>query len=491
MITKTTIVLFLCSFALRISTKLRFKDFLRFHEGNPWVRRLELESFHLAFTYPFDEVSMTSRRNFLLSAGAATVGGLVSGSLARASTGYWVAQASGPETPNLRLGFIPIVESAPLIIAKEKGFFDKHGMTGVEVLKQASWPAARDNVVIGSAGGGIDGGQWQMPMPHMIHIGAITNNQPVRMAVLCQLITQGNGIAIAGMHVGKGLGLDISGAADYIKNFSASNRRKFKAAHTFPNVNQDFWIRYWFAAGGVDPDQDIDLLAVPSAETVQGMRNGTMDAFSTGDPWPYRIVADGIGFMAALTQQIWPFHPEEYLAIRADWVEQNPRATQATLMAVMEAQQWCDDPANREELTRILSGRAYLNVPVEVLTPPFQGNYELGDGKSAVQDFNAGPLYWEDGRGSVSYPYKSHDLWFLTESLRWGFHARFLTDLDTARRLVDEVNREDLWREAAQALGVKNIPNNTSRGTERFFDGVVFDPQDPQAYLNSLKIKRV
>jgi bicarbonate transport system substrate-binding protein len=100
-------------------------------------------------------------------------------------------------------------------------------------------------------------------------------------------------------------------------------------------------------------------------------------------------------------------------------------------------------------------------------------------------------LYWEDGRGSVSYPYKSHDLWFLTESLRWGFHARFLPDLDTARRLVDEVNREDLWREAAQALGVKNIPNNTSRGTERFFDGVVFDPQDPQAYLNSLKIKRV
>ena len=78
----------------------------------------------------------------------------------------------------------------------------------------------------------------------------------------------------------------------------------------------------------------------------------------------------------------------------------------------------------------------------------------------------------------------------MTESLRWGFHARFLKDLDTARRLVDEVNREDLWREAAQALGVKNLPTSTSRGTERFFDGVVFDPQDPQAYLNSLKIKR-
>ncbi|MEN9202637.1 MAG: CmpA/NrtA family ABC transporter substrate-binding protein [Thermostichus sp. DG_1_6_bins_120] len=434
---------------------------------------------------------MRSRRSFLLSAGATTAGIFFSSSLARANSGYRIAQAGGPETPNIRLGFIPIVESAPLIIAKEKGFFAKHGMTGVEVLKQASWPAARDNVVIGSAGGGIDGGQWQMPMPHLIHAGIITNGNPVPMALLCQLNTQGNGIAIAGIHTGKGLGLDISEAADYIKSFPETNGRRFRAAHTFPNVNQDFWIRYWLAAGGVDPDKDIDLLAVPPAETVQGMRNGTMDAFSTGDPWPYRIVADEIGFMAALTHEIWPFHPEEYLAIRADWVEQNPRATQAILMAVMEAQQWCDDPANREELVRICSSRTYFNVPIDVLTPPYQGNYEMGDGKPAIQDFNAGPLYWEDGRGSVSYPYKSHDLWFLTESLRWGFHARSLPDLDTVRRLVDEVNREDLWREAAQALGVSNIPSQTSRGTERFFDGTVFDPQDPQAYLNSLKIKRI
>ncbi len=78
----------------------------------------------------------------------------MSGSIARASTGYWIAQASGPEIPNLNLGFIPIVESAPLIIAKEKGFFDKHGMTGVEVLKQASWSAARDNAVVAGAEAG-------------------------------------------------------------------------------------------------------------------------------------------------------------------------------------------------------------------------------------------------------------------------------------------------------------------------------------------------
>ena len=429
---------------------------------------------------------MTTRRDFLRIAGTGVAAGLLPAGLASTAR---AAEPGGPETPTARLGYIPIVESAPLVIAKEKGFFAKHGMTGVEVLKQANWAAARDNLVIGSAGGGIDGGQWQMPMPHLIHAGIITNGRPVPMALLCQLVTQGNGIAVAAMHEGKGLGLDIGSAADYIKEFPKTHGRRFKAAHTFPNVNQDFWIRYWFAAGGVDPDKDIDLLAVPPAETVQGMRNGTMDAFSTGDPWPYRIVAENFGFMAALTEQIWPFHPEEYLAMRADWVEKNPKAARALLMAVMEAQQWCDDRENRPELVKICSARTYFNVPVKVLTPPYEGNYAMGDGKPPVNDFNAGPLYWKDPRGSVSYPYKSHDLWFLTETLRWRFHRDAIPDIATAQGLIEQVNREDLWRDAAKSLGVADIPEGTSRGVETFFDGVTFDPENPQAYLDSLKIR--
>ncbi len=401
-----------------------------------------------------------------------------------------VTAADAPEVTTIKLGYIPIVESAPLIIAKEKGFFDKYGMTGVEVSKQANWASARDNVTIGSAGGGIDGGQWQMPMPHLISEGVITNGKKVPMYVLAQLVTQGNGIAVSGIHDGKGLKLDLSGAADYIKNFQSTNGRKFKAAHTFPHVNQDFWIRYWFAAGGVNPGTDIDLLAVPSAETVQGMRNGTMDAFSTGDPWPYRIVADKIGFMAALTEEIWPFHPEEYLAVRADWVDANPKATKALLKAVMEAQQWCDKPENRAELVQIVSARNYFNVPVAILTPPYEGKYTMGDGKAAINDFNAGPLYWKDPRGTVSYPYKSHDLWFLTESVRWGFPLGDMKDFDAIQKVIDKVNREDLWREAATEAGFSDIPTETSRGVETFFDGIKFDPKNPQGYLDSQKIKK-
>ncbi len=447
-----------------------------------------------------------SRRKFLFTATASAAGSVLlkgclgnppSSTTAEAGTQQVtpvpVATTETPETTKVKLGYIPIVESAPLIIAKEKGFFAKYGMPDAEISKQASWAAARDNVTIGSAGGGIDGGQWQMPMPHLISEGVITNGQKVPMYVLAQLVTNGNGIAIASIHTDQGLGLDLSQAADYIKKYQATGGRKFKAAHTFPNVNQDFWIRYWFAAGGVNPDTDIDLLAVPSAETVQGMRNGSMDAFSTGDPWPYRIVNDKIGFLAALTTQIWKYHPEEYLAIRADWVDQNPKAAKAVLKAVMEAQQWCDQKQNRPELVRIVAQRNYFNVPATVLTPPFEGTYVLGDGKPEVNNFNEGPLYWKDGNGvSVSYPFKSHDLWFLTETMRWGFHDGKIKDFDQAQKIIDAVNREDLWKEAAKEAGIPaaDIPTSTSRGVETFFDGIKFDPENPQAYLDSLKIKK-
>lgn len=408
-----------------------------------------------------------------------------------AATPSPVAAGDTPETTQIKLGYLPIFESAALIIAQEKGFFAKYGMTGVEVSKQANWASARDNVTIGSVGGGIDGGQWQMPMPHLITEGIITNGQKVPMYVLAQLVTHANGIAISGKNQGQGLALKIENP-DYIKSYPQTEGRKFKAAHTFPNVNQDFWIRYWFAANGIDPDNDIDLLAVPPPETVQGMRNGTMDAFSTGDPWPFRIVADGIGFMSTLTAQMWKFHPEEYLAIRADWVDKNPKATKALLKGLMEAQQWCDQPENRPELIQIVSGRNFFNIPPAILEPPFAGKYEMGDGKPTINDFKMGPLYWKDDIGSVSYPYKSHELWFLTESIRWGFHGWKPDDLDRLKGLIDKVNREDLWREAAKEAGfTADIPADTSRGVETFFDGTKFDPANPQAYLDSLKIKRI
>lgn len=453
-------------------------------------------------------LSNFSRRRFLITAGASAASSLLlKGCLGNPpdTTGRTQAQITPavaippeqkPETSKVKLGYIPIVEAAPLIIAKEKGFFAKYGMTDVDLAKQASWGSMRDNTEIGSGGGGVDGGQYQMPMPHLITEGLITKgNQKIPMYLLAQLITHGNGIAIASKHKGQGIGLKIEpGKGKAVLDKLNSAKTPFTAAYTFPAVNQDFWIRYWLAASGIDPDKEVKLLTVPAAQTVANMKTGTMDAFSTGDPWPYRIVTDKIGFLSALTAEIWRNHPEEYFALRADWADKNPKATKAILKGLMEAQQWCDNFENRKELAEIVSGRNYFNLPSQVLIDPYMGKYDMGDGR-VIDDKKMAPYYWKDEKGNVSYPYKSHDLWFLTESVRWGFLPKdYIADnAKKAKELIDKVNREDIWKAAAKEAGIaeSDIPTSPSRGVEEFFDGIKFDPEKPEEYLKSLKIKKV
>ena len=220
------------------------------------------------------------------------------------------------------------------------------------------------------------------------------------------------------------------------------------------------------------------------------MLSDLMDAFSTGDPWPNRIVADNIGFIAALSSDLWAAHPEEYFALRQDWADKHPKATKALLKAIMEAQQWCDNFDNRKELAAILSQREYFGVPEAMIEGPLMGKYDMGEGRK-IDDKKQAVLYWKDSKGSTSYPYQSHDLWFLTESHRWKFLDK--TQYDSAKALIPKVNREALWKECAQEIGVPaaDIPTSTSRGIEEFFDGMKFDPANPEAYLKDLKIKRV
>ncbi|MFM9100404.1 MAG: CmpA/NrtA family ABC transporter substrate-binding protein, partial [Cyanobium sp.] len=277
----------------------------------------------------------------------------------------------------------------------------------------------------------------------------------------------------------------------FFERFAQKEGRKFKAAYTFAKANQEIWIRYWLAGNGVNPDKAVELLKVPAPETLQGMKNGTMEAFSTGDPWPSRIAKDNIGYLAATTAQIWKAHPEEYLAVRADWVDKNPKAAVALLKGLIEAQMWLDKPENKDEAAQILSSRKWYNVPLPVLQESLKGLYKLGAAGTPENDPRMGPLYWASERGTISYPYKSLTLWFLIESLRWKFYPGTVDTIEQARAINDKVTREDLWRQAAKEVGVpeKDIPTSSSRGKETFFDGVVYDPENPQAYLNALKIK--
>ncbi|MBD2459653.1 ABC transporter substrate-binding protein [Oscillatoria sp. FACHB-1407] len=432
-----------------------------------------------------------SRRQFIITAGATAAGTLFmhgcsspsdsASSGSDAASPAPVASADAPEVTKATLGFIALTDSAPLIIAKEKGFFEKYGMPDVEVVKQASWGTTRDNIVLGSAGGGIDGAHILSPMPYLITEGIVTDGKKVPMYVLARLNTNGQAISVANAHKDLGVQMDSSTLRSKIDAAkSAGNQMKF--AVTFPGGTHDLWMRYWLAAGGINPDSDVSTIVVPPPQMVANMKTGTMDAFCVGEPWNAQLINQNIGYSALTTGQLWKDHPEKAFALRADWVDQHPKAAMALLKAVLEAQVWCEE--NKEEMVEIVSKRAWFGVPAADIQDRTSGKYDFGDGR-VEEGVPYVMKFWND---NASYPYKSHDLWFVTEDMRWGY---FPADTD-AQALVDKVNREDLWREAAKAIGQEAaIPASTSRGVETFFDGVTFDPENPQAYLDSLKIKKI
>src|SRR4051794_3541434 len=395
------------------------------------------------------------------------------------------AQGAGPEVTKAMLGFIALSDAGPLFVAKDKGFFAKHGMPDVEVAKQASWGTTRDNLVLGSEGNGIDGAHILTPMPYLISAGKVTqNNVPTPMYILARLNLDAQAISVAQEYKDFKVTADASALkAAFAKKIA--DGKKVSVAMTFPGGTHDLWIRYWLAAGGIDPDKDISTIVVPPPQMVANMKVGNMDAFCVGEPWNEQLVNQNIGFTACTTGEIWSKHPEKALGMRADWVDKNPNATRALLMAVMEAQQWCDKPENKQEMSEIVGKRQWFNVPVADIAGRAKGDINYGNGRveKGTRQFMK---FWQD---HASYPFKSHDSWFVTEDVRWG-KFEGATDI---KALVDKVNREDLWRDAAKTLNVaaSDIPASTSRGKETFFDGKVFDPENPSAYLKSLSIKRV
>ena len=396
------------------------------------------------------------------------------------------AQGAGPEVTKATLGFIALSDAGPLFVAKDKGLFAKYGMPDVEVAKQASWGTTRDNLVLGSEGNGIDGAHILTPMPYLISSGKVTqNNQPTPMYILARLNLDSQCISVSNEYADLKLGVDTAPFKVALEKKKAAGK-SIKAAMTFPGGTHDLWIRYWLAAGGIDPDKDIETIVVPPPQMVANMKVGTMDCFCVGEPWNLQLINQKIGYTAVNTGEIWAKHPEKSLGMRAAWVDKYPKAAKAILMAVMEAQQWADKAENKKELATIMGKRQWMNCPVEDVYDRSAGKFDYGIPGKVVENSPHIMKYWRD---HASYPFQSHDLWFLTEDIRWD---KYEASFDT-KALIAKVNREDLWKEAAKTMGVAaaDIPASTSRGKETFFDGKVFDPENPAAYLKSLSIKRV
>lgn len=439
--------------------------------------------------------SQFSRRKFLLTAGASAVGSvLLHGCLGNPPEdanapkiqkveAVIIPPEQQPETKTANIGFIGQTDAAPLIIAKEFGYFAKYGVPDINLTKKPSWAVIRDKLELEASGGGLDGAMVLTPMPYQMTLGTVTKaNKKIPMYLALRLNIDGQGITVADTLKDTGVKLDTSVLKAKVEEAKAAGK-PLRFAHTFKGGSSELMLRYWLAAGGIDPDSDVVIQIVPGAQMVSNLKTGDIQGFCVGEPWHLRAINQKVGYTALITGEFWKDHPEKALAFRADWADKHPKTAKAILKAVMEAQQWCDKMENREQMAQILSREEYAKVPVADIIDRLKGKIDYGDGR-VVENSPYIMRYWQNG--TASFPYQSHDLWFLEENIRWG---NLPPDTDT-QKLIKQVNREDLWREAAQEMKLPDaeIPKTPSKGVEKFFDGVEFDPANPKAYLKSLKI---
>ncbi|WP_437786767.1 CmpA/NrtA family ABC transporter substrate-binding protein [Sorangium sp. So ce1097] len=379
------------------------------------------------------------------------------------------AGADKPEVSDLRFGIIALTDCSPLVIAHEKGFFKRYGINST-IVKGASWAAIRDSL----SNGDLQATHMLFGMPLASTMGLL--GSPKKPMVIPWLLNR-NGQAITMKSDLKG---KVAGDPKALKPFVAEALAKgtpMTFAMTFPPGTHAMWTRYYLGAGGVHPDKDVALVTIPPAQMIANMKVGKMDGFCVGEPWGARAIADQIGYTAITTQELWKDHPEKVCAFTAEFAEKNPKTVKAVIKALHEASVWLDKLENRPEQADIVSRPTYINCPPELILGRMQGHYDYGDGrKKEDKDY----MIFSDR--NCNYPQAKYALWWLSQFRRWGM----VEGKPDYEGIVKQVMRPDLYEEAMKELGAPH--GGPSDQPETLFDGVTFDPKDPEKYATSFPV---
>jgi len=263
-----------------------------------------------------------------------------------------------------------------------------------------------------------------------------------------------------------------------LKKAVDSKDREYTFAQTFPTGTHAMWLYYWLAAHDINPFKDVKSIVVPPPQMVANMRVGNMDGFCVGEPWNARAVFDKIGFTATTTQDIWTDHPEKVLGCSMDFVKKYPNTARALTAAILEASRYIDEQKNRPAVAKLISDKAYVNAPEEVILGRFLGDYDNGAGKT-WKDPNCMKFFND---GAVNYPYLSDGMWFLTQHKRWGL----LTTEPDYLAVAKQINQIELYKQAALMASVK-LPSSDMRSS-KLMDGKVWDGKDPKAFAGSFSV---
>ena len=413
---------------------------------------------------------------------------------------------SGLERTDLRLGFIPLNDAAPVIAAKEKGFFVAEGLD-VTLSREASWANIRDKVSVGL----LDGAHMLGPMPIACSLGLSGPITP--MIAPFSLNLNGSAVTVSRSLAEAMRAADPRGMAArprtarplraVIEARRAAGQPPLTFAVVFPFSMHNYELRYWLAEAGIDPDRDLRLVITPPPRMAARLASGEIDGFCVTAPWNALAVAEGTGEIMIYAAEIWRVGPDKVFGVTADWAERHPRTLQALLRGLLRAAVWCDEPGNRAELGSILAGEAFLNAPVEIVSQSLTGAppYALGEPGEVSLDYMIYHRY------TASFPWRSHAIWFLTQMRRWGQIGPEVDITATA----EAVYRPDLFRQAASELGeaaplvdekVEGAhaepwrldeagPASIDMAPDLFFDGRLFDAAQPERYAASFEVGRL
>lgn len=389
-------------------------------------------------------------------------------------------------------GFVPLLDSALLVVAREMGFAEDQGVD-LTLLRERSWASIRDRLAVRH----IDVAHILGPMPIAGNLGL--NVPAPEMIVPMALGLGGNAVTVSGAlwqrMADNGATGDLDARTNGValrKAIDAQAGAPLRFAVVHPYSGHNYELRYWLAASGIDPDRDIEIVVLPPPDMGDALAEGVIDGYCAGEPWNTFGVLRRGGHLATVKAAIWRSSPEKVLGVNASWGRTNPQAMAALLVALHQASLWCTRPDNHEALAALLSKPAYVGRDVELLLPALTGNLPVGGGVvRAVSDF------FVPNAKAATFPWKSHALWFYTQMVRW----RQVEHKPEHQRIAAETYRPDIYRAALKDLGLA-MPSASAKvegalltetpvgssgaltlGPDGFFDGGRFDPDDVDAYI--------
>lgn len=402
-----------------------------------------------------------------------------------------------PEKPDLKLGFIPLTDCCVLAVASEMGLFEKHGLN-VELSKEASWANIRDKVCVGA----LDGAHMLAGMPIATTLGLGFTSKPMVTAFSMDL--NGNAITVSDQLFERLLTIDNEIVSDpkrsanalkqAIDEDKATGKEPLTFAMVFPYSNHNYEIRYWLASAGIDPDHDVRLMVIPPQYMVENLKVGQIDGFCVGEPWNSYAVKEDVGKILITGYDIWNNSPEKVFGVTREWAEKYPQTHLCVIKALLESVIWIDEPGNRNALAEILADEKYIGIAKDVISISIAGKYEyLSNGeKISIPDFNVFHRYL------ANFPWCSHACWIMTQMYRWG---QIEEGIDI-KRLAEAVYRPDIYRQAADQMGIgypalnyktegehdsvwtlTDAGQEFSMGADHFLDGKTFNAEALKKYL--------